>query len=93
MRAQRSMARSMNALLAIADRVGTDRFLEVEDEARTDRFDDGRRAALLAVLEVPEVDVLGGVHIGDGSPARHARHPVAEQLASRHEDPRRPGRR
>src|SRR6185503_4047522 len=36
-------------LLARADRLGADRFLELEDEAGADRLDDRRRAALFAM--------------------------------------------
>ncbi len=37
------------ALLAVADHVGADGLLELEDQAGADRLDDRRRAALFAV--------------------------------------------
>ena len=60
---QRSMARPMNALLALADGRLAHLLLELEHEAGADRLDDVGRAGLLAMLEVGEVDVLAGVDV------------------------------
>ena len=67
---QRAIARSMNE--CSRDRIASlpHRRLEGEDEARPDRLDDRRRAALLAMLDVVEVDVLGRVDVGDRAAAR-----------------------
>ena len=43
-----AIARLDEVDLALANRVGADRFLELEHEARANRLDDRRRAALLA---------------------------------------------
>ena len=40
------------ALLPLADGVGADRFLELEDQSGADGLDDGRGAPFLAVLGV-----------------------------------------
>jgi len=48
-------------LLPGTDRLRADRLLELEDKAGADRLDDRRRASLLAMLDIPEIDVLGGV--------------------------------
>ena len=81
---QRAIARWMKRLLALADRVGADRFLELEDEAGADRLDDRGRAALLAVLRVGEVAVLVGVDVRDRAAARACVGTrVAEQRALR----------
>ena len=86
-----SMQRAMReGLLALADRLGADRLLQLEDEAGADRIDDGRRAALLAVLDVAQVDVLERVHVRDRAAAGHARHGVVEQLPTRDQHARRP---
>ena len=76
-------------LLAGADGLGADLLLELEDEAGADRLDDGRRAALLAVLGVVEVDVLERVDVGDGAAARDGGHGVGEERAAHHEQARR----
>ena len=73
-------------LLALADRLGADRLLEPEHEPGPDRLDDRRRAALLAVLDVGQVDVLGRVDVGDRAAAGHRRDAVVEQLAPGDED-------
>ena len=77
--------------LALADGLDADRLLQREDEARPDRFDDGGRAALLAVLDVLEIAMLARVDVGDRAAAGHARDSVAEQLTPRDQDARRPG--
>ena len=78
-------------LLALADRLDADGLLELEDEPGADRLDDRRRAALLAVLDVVEVDVLGRVDVGDGAAAGDRRDAVAEEVAAGDEDARRAG--
>ena len=87
---QRSSARRMNA--SSRSRIASDAHggLEPEHQARADRLHDGGRAALLAVLDVGQVDVLDGVDVRDRPAARHRRHAVAEQLPARHEHARRP---
>ena len=85
---QASRARLDPGLLAGPDGLLADGLLELEDEPGADRFDDGRRARLLAVLRVGQVDVLLGVHVGDRAATDHRRHPVVEQLAPRHQQPR-----
>ena len=89
--AQRAIARRMKSCSRSRIAVDADGRLELEHEARADRFDDRRRAALLAMLDVREVDVLERVHVRDRAAARHARHPVPEQLAPGDEHARRPG--
>ena len=54
-----------------------------------DRLDDRRRPALLAVLDVGQVDVLERVDVLDRAAARHRRHAVPEQLPARDQDARR----
>ena len=88
---QRSSARRMNASSRSRIASDADGGLEPEHEARADRLHDGGRAALLAVLDVGQVDVLDGVDVGDRAAARHRRHPVAEQLPARDQHARRPG--
>ena len=68
-----------------------DGLLEPEDEAGPDRLDDRRRAALLAVLDVVEVDVLGRVDVGDGAAAGHRGDAVAEEVAAGDQDAGRAG--
>ena len=67
--------------------VDADRLLELEDEAGPDRLDDRRRAALLAMLGVREVDVLERVHVRDRPAAGHRGHPVPEEVPAAGEDP------
>ena len=69
--AQRAIARSDEVLLALADRLDADGLLELEDEPRADRLDDRRRAALLAMLRIGQVDVLERVDVGDRAAAGH----------------------
>ena len=54
-----------------------------------DRFDDGRRAALLAMDRVVDVAVLGGVDVGDRASTHHVGHAVAQQRAPNHQHARR----
>ena len=75
-------------LLVRADDLRADRSLELEHQAAADRLDDRRRAALLAVDGIGEVDVLVGVHVGDRPATDHVRHPVRHQVAAHHEDAR-----
>ena len=78
-------------LFALPDGLHADPHLELEDETGADRLDDRRRAALLAVLDLGQVAVLEGIDVGDRAAAGHARHPVAEQLASSDEQAGVPG--
>src|SRR6266545_2135580 len=68
---------AQQVLLPGADQVGADRLLELEHQARPDRVDDRRRAALLALRRVGDVVVLGRVHIVDGAAPGYGRYPVA----------------
>ena len=77
-----AMARRMKSSSRSRIAVHADRVLELEHEPGADRLDDRGRAALLAVLDVGQVDVLERVDVGDRAAAGHARHPVAEQLAA-----------
>ena len=77
-------------VLALADGLDADGVLELEHEARPDRLDDRRRAALLAVLDVGQVDVLERVHVLDRAAAGHARDAVLEQVPAGDEHARRP---
>ena len=88
---QASMARSQQRLLVRPDGVGADGLLELEHQARADRLDDGRGAALLAVGRVVEVAVLDGVDVRDRAAAGHDRHPVGQQLAPDDQDAGRAG--
>src|SRR5215471_7663254 len=67
--------------LPAADLDGADRLLELEDKSGADRLHDGRRSALLTMLDVGQVVVFGRIDIGNRPAARHARHFVAEELA------------
>src|SRR5215468_10175161 len=67
--------------LALADRVGADRFLELEHQAGADRLDDRRRAALLAMHRIGEVAVLGLVDVRHRAAAGTRRYGVAQQVA------------
>ena len=70
---QDAIARSMKSSSRARIVVDADRLLELEDEPGPDRLDDRRRAALLAMLGVVEVDVLERVDVGDGAAARRRR--------------------
>src|SRR5262245_51266756 len=77
-----SLDRSVNErLLPLADRLDADLLLQLEHEARTNRLEDGRRAAFLAVLGISEVDVLLGIHVRDRSAADDDRHAVPEEVS------------
>jgi hypothetical protein len=67
--------------LAIADRLGADRLLELEHQPGADRLDDRRRAALLAVHRIGEVAVLGLVDVRHRTAAGTRRDGVAQQVA------------
>ena len=64
--------------LAAPDRLDSYGLLELEDESGANRLDDRRRPALLAMLDLRQVDVLGRVYIEDRPAARHRGHAVAE---------------
>ena len=70
---QRVRARSMKCSSRSRIASMPDGRLQLEHEARADRLDDGGRAALLAVLDVREVDVLDRVDVLDGAAAGHRR--------------------
>ena len=82
-RSQRSMARWMNDSSRSRMAAHADLLLELEDEAGADRLDDGRRAGLLAMLGIGQVDVLLGVDVRDRAATHDRGHPVVEQLAAR----------
>ena len=88
---QRWSARWMNA--SSRSRIASTPTAALSPNTRPARIDStmAGRAALLAVLDVGEVDVLDGVDVGDRAAAGHRRHAVAEQLPARDEHARRPG--
>ena len=63
-------------LLVGPDHVDAHRLLELEDEPGADRLDDRRRAALLPMDRVGEIDVLLGVDVRDRASADHVGHRV-----------------
>ena len=77
--------------LAFANRRGPDGLFELEHEACTNRLDDRRGAALLAILDLGEVEMLFGVHVGDGAAARDCRDAIRKQIAAGDENTRSAG--
>ena len=78
------------ALFEFPDPVDPDGLFQLEHETRPDRLDDRRRAALLALLDVIEIAVLGGVDVHDGPSAGNGRHLIVEELFAGDQDARSP---
>ena len=73
--------------LAGANRLDAHRLLQPEYEAGPDRFDDRRRPALLALLDVGEIEVLGRVDVRHRPTAGHRRDAVPEERLAGHQQP------
>ena len=60
--------------------------LEVEDQASADRFNDRGGARFFPVLRVSQVEVLGGVDVGNGAATDAVGNGVGHELTSDEQD-------